>query len=387
MAENPFGDPREPQSFTAAFTRGISPLFGPESAGQSAVIDPLQPVSMTAALTQQGLFSLGSLWQPGAYLSAVNASLAKILGDTGPRYNPKLKLPVGNPSDGADTSGIEKWKPLLLEAQAKTGVPWEVLGAIMAIESGGNPDAVSSQGAVGLMQIMPQYHQERANKYGGNLKDPRTNILTAADFLAELYKRYGSWEKAAAAYFGAIDSQGNITGAQDATGTSGYEYVKRFTGTLAKLRGVSNAQVSAGSPGATAPGRSGWFWNIFGGSRYPVTQEFHNYNPGMYSSGYHTGIDVGVPMNTRLYAPVAGTVVIAGNYGGYGNAVGIRLDDGRLLILGHLNQVTVQPGQRVNPGTLVGLSGNTGYSTGPHTHVELRDPAGNPIDPRQLLTM
>lgn len=300
----------------------------------------------------------------------------------GPTTQRVEALPTGDAMQGKEISGVLRWKPLLQEAERQFGVPWEVLGAIMAIESGGNPNATSPAGAVGLMQIMPNYHAGRAAKYGGNLWDPRTNVFTAADFLRELYKKYGSWDKAAAAYFGAVDAYGNITGARDAVGTSGHQYVTLFRNTLARLRGgsevqgLSNVAVSAGS-----------FWSIFGGMRFPITQSYGNYNPGLYRSGHHTGIDIGTPMGTRLYSPFAGTVVQAGWNGGYGNSVTIRLPNGHLLLLGHLSSVSVKPGQQVGPGTLLGLSGNTGYSTGPHVHVEMRDPSGRVVNPANYLTM
>ena len=286
------------------------------------------------------------------------------------------RLPSGNPQYGADISGVLQWKPLLEEAERRFGVPWQVLGAIMAIESGGNPKVRSPQGAIGLMQIMPNYHAGRAAKYGGDLWDPRVNVFTAADFLAELYRRYGSWEKAAAGYFGAIDARGNITGARDALGTTGYQYVERFRNTLAKLQGTSSTIGKA---------VLGSVWTIFGGQRFPITQEYANYNPGMYRSGYHTGIDIGVPIGTRLFSPFRGVVVQAGWNGGYGNSVTIRLDDGKILLLGHLSAVAVRPGQRVDAGTFLGLSGNTGYSTGPHVHLEMRDASGKIINPRNYL--
>ena len=285
-------------------------------------------------------------------------------------------LPTGNPQEGADISGVLQWKPLLEEAERQFGVPWQVLGAIMAIESGGNPQARSPAGAVGLMQVMPNYHAGRAAKYGGNLWDPRVNVFTAADYLAELYRRYGSWDKAAAAYFGAIDAQGNITGARDALGTTGFQYVEKFRNTLARLQNL-------GQPaGAVVQGS---VWTIFGGQRFPITQEYANYNPRMYRGGYHSGIDIGVPSGTRLYSPFRGVVVQAGWNGGYGNSVTIRLDDGKVLILAHLAAVAVRPGQRVEPGAFLGLSGNTGYSTGPHVHIEMRDATGKIVNPRNYL--
>lgn len=292
------------------------------------------------------------------------------------------RLSLGDPTQGKDVSGVLRWKPLLQEAEREFGVPWEVLGAIMAIESGGNPNAKSPAGAVGLMQIMPNYHANRAAKYGGNLWDPRVNVFTAADLLRDLYKRYGSWDKAVAAYFGAIDAYGNITGARDAVGTSGHQYVALFRNTLARLREGSGVQGLS-----TVPVSAGSLWSLFGGVRFPITQNYGNYNPGLYRSGHHTGIDIGTPVGTRLYSPFAGTVVQAGWNGGYGNSVTIRLPNGYILLLGHLSSVSVKPGQRVNPGVFLGLSGSTGYSTGPHVHVEMRDPSGRVVNPANYLTM
>jgi len=265
-----------------------------------------------------------------------------------------------------------KWKSDIEYAAQQHGVPWELLAAIVAVESGGNPNAVSPAGAVGLAQVMPQYHAQRAAKYGGDLSDPRVNLLVAAEILAENYKRYGSWDKAIAAYFGAIDAYGNITDAKDAIGTSGTQYVKLVKGYWDVFSG-----------------KKGNLWSITGGKQYPLTQEFgateFARTSGYYQGGQHPGIDIGVPMGTAIYAPVSGVIEVAGNYGGYGMAVGIRTQDGHFILLGHLSEVSVRPGQTVTPGTLVGKSGNTGVSTGPHLHVEVRDPGGKSIDPRLYL--
>ncbi len=107
----------------------------------------------------------------------------------------------------------------------------------------------------------------------------------------------------------------------------------------------------------------------------------------MYSSGYHSGIDVGTPMGTALYAPSSGTVVQAGWNGGYGLSVTIQFADGSRMILGHLSSLNVKPGQQVGKGTLLGLSGNSGYSTGPHVHVEMRDAQGNLVNPANYFVL
>ncbi len=272
--------------------------------------------------------------------------------------------------------GALKWEKEIKAAAERHNVPWELLAAIVAVESGGNPEAVSIAGAIGLAQVMPQYHSQRAAKYGGNLADPQTNLMVAAEILAENYQRYGSWDKAVAAYFGAIDARGNITGAKDAYGTSGPQYVSQVLAYWNQLKGRNS------SGGSTA----GSLWVVTGGKEYPITQEFGHTEfartSGYYANQWHPGIDIGVPLGTPLYAPVSGTIEIAGPYGGYGNAVGIRTADGYFLLLGHLDSVAVTPGQSVQVGTFIGKSGNTGASTGPHLHIEVRTPDGRIIDPR-----
>ncbi|HEX2282342.1 MAG TPA: C40 family peptidase [Thermomicrobiales bacterium] len=145
-------------------------------------------------------------------------------------------LPTGGFSEGMEhLEGTGQWMDLILQASVESGVPWQVLVAIMGIESGGNPQTLSPVGAVGLMQVMPQYWQETANRWGSDLWDPWVNIRTSAEILTQGYLQWGSWDKAAAAYFGAIDAAGNITDAADAFGTTGHAYVDRFNNNLIAL--------------------------------------------------------------------------------------------------------------------------------------------------------
>lgn len=145
-------------------------------------------------------------------------------------------MPVGGfGPDLAHLNGTAQWMDLVLQASVESGVPWQVLIAIMGIESGGNPQTLSPVGAVGLMQVMPQYWQDTATRWGEDLWDPWVNIRTAAEILTQGYLQWGTWEQAAAAYFGAIDDQGNITTDIDAFGTSGLVYVDRFKNNLIVL--------------------------------------------------------------------------------------------------------------------------------------------------------
>lgn len=109
--------------------------------------------------------------------------------------------------------------------------------------------------------------------------------------------------------------------------------------------------------------------------KFPVngflTQNFH--------SG-HIGLDFGVVVGTPVQSTIEGKVTYAGwNNEGYGNLV--IVDNGSCkTYYAHLSEIPVTAGQTVQKGDVIGLSGNTGNSTGPHLHYEVRM-NGQPIDP------
>jgi len=109
---------------------------------------------------------------------------------------------------------------------------------------------------------------------------------------------------------------------------------------------------------------------------YKVTQGFGE-NPGIYARfglAGHNGIDFGVPQCTEVKAAAPGMVMKVGtDPNGYGNYV--KIDHGGYQTLyGHLRNWTVKLNDLVDVGDVIGLSGNTGFSTGPHLHFELRVP-------------
>ncbi len=100
------------------------------------------------------------------------------------------------------------------------------------------------------------------------------------------------------------------------------------------------------------------------------------------ASTNHQGVDIAVPTGTAVMASCGGTVTIAGWQRGYGNVVYITHPDGRETRYGHLSKCLVSPGQTVTQGQRIALSGNTGNSTGPHLHFEIRIGGGavNPLN-------
>ncbi len=86
---------------------------------------------------------------------------------------------------------------------------------------------------------------------------------------------------------------------------------------------------------------------------------------------FHPGIDFAGPWGSAVHATAPGTVVFAGNRGGYGNMVEIDHGFGIRTRYAHLSKITVRQGMKVAKGATVGQVGSTGRSTGPHVHYEV----------------
>lgn len=91
---------------------------------------------------------------------------------------------------------------------------------------------------------------------------------------------------------------------------------------------------------------------------------------GFYKSGFHNGIDFGIPIGTSILAAADGKVIAIGNNGkyAYGRYVAIDHGNGLVTMYGHLSSVTRKLGEKVKRGDTIAKSGNTGNSTGPHLH-------------------
>ena len=131
------------------------------------------------------------------------------------------------------------------------------------------------------------------------------------------------------------------------------------------------------------------------GDSFVLTSPFGSRrNPFTKASDFHAGIDLAAPVGLPVYAPGDGVVSFAGRYSPrqsvawwrYGNLVAVRNGERFITLYGHLSEVKVRPGQRVQQGDVIGTVGNTGWSTNPHLHYEVRrlDEEGRfqPVDPR-----
>ena len=95
----------------------------------------------------------------------------------------------------------------------------------------------------------------------------------------------------------------------------------------------------------------------------------------------HAGDDFAVPIGTDLVSMSSGTVTFAGEESGYGVLVKIRYWDGTTSYYAHMSGISVADGDIVEPGDVVGQSGNSGHSTGPHLHLEIHPDDGAAVDP------
>jgi len=138
----------------------------------------------------------------------------------------------------------------------------------------------------------------------------------------------------------------------------------------ARLAGV-NVQPA----GAVRKGSGRFIWPVNGTFTSPF---------GYRWGRLHAGIDIAVPEGTPIRAADGGTVAIAGWTGGYGNYTCVNHGGGVSTCYGHQSRIGVSVGQSVSQGQVIGYSGNTGNSTGPHVHFEVRI-GGNPVDPMGYL--
>ncbi len=148
----------------------------------------------------------------------------------------------------------------------------------------------------------------------------------------------------------------------------------------------AKAKKAAAKP-AAAKTASSWVDPV---KKYKLSASFAQ--AGNLWSSTHSGQDFAVSSGTQVVATHGGTVVKTGGNGAgdgpaYGNAVVIKHSNGTYSQYAHLSRVDVKPGQVVKTGQRIALSGNTGNSSGPHLHFEIRTSAnyGSAVDPVAFL--
>ena len=118
-------------------------------------------------------------------------------------------------------------------------------------------------------------------------------------------------------------------------------------------------------------------WPVSG----PITSDF---GPRRAFARFHNGVDIAAEPATACRVAAAGTIVSVGWQNGYGKTVIVDHGHGIHTLYGHLSSIGVSRGQRVEQGTVLGLTGTTGHVSGPHLHYEILV-NGRPVDPGPYL--
>jgi murein DD-endopeptidase MepM/ murein hydrolase activator NlpD len=138
---------------------------------------------------------------------------------------------------------------------------------------------------------------------------------------------------------------------------------------------VAGALQGSLPPGPIKQGSGQLIWPVNGTFTSPF---------GMRWGRLHAGIDISVPEGTPIRAADSGTVVLMGWVGGYGNYTCVQHTGSMSTCYAHQSSFATQNGASVSQGQVIGYSGNTGNSTGPHLHFEVRI-NGSPVDPMGYL--
>lgn len=281
--------------------------------------------------------------------------------------------------------------PLLERAGEETTKPVQAAGpekkAGIDIKSGVNPAAASG----GPVQIAALWktrteslgisHADKADKMfvaiNKSLRSIEQDQLTKLETLAEgAYETADAISEALASAGLEIDidyGKSDVGGPLVALDRSQIfdTRVKELDAALRKLGDVKDKARSL--PIANpAPGR-------------PITSRFGmRRDPIIGAAALHSGMDFRAGVGTAIRATAPGTVVSAGWAGGYGRMVEIEHEGGFSTRYAHMSKIDVREGQRITRGQVIGKSGNTGRSTGPHLHYEVRQ-HGAAVDPLRFI--
>ena len=248
-----------------------------------------------------------------------------------------------------------------------------IIGNLQA-ESGANLDHTADTGDGGNAYGIAQWNRVASPDRVANFERYMGVPLRGSSFRKQL--EFITWELRNTENRADVRLRATTTAADAAAVFD--QYYERSDGT-ARARRIEYANAIAmlqlaPSSSTSMTGGVGTISSNYGMRRHPITGRMR----------MHAGIDIrGISQGTPIYAAMAGTIALAGRAGGYGNAVYINHADGSSTRYAHLHSIApgITRGARVAQGAKLGGAGTTGLSTGVHLHFEIRNRAGEPINP------
>ncbi|MEN8164304.1 MAG: M56 family metallopeptidase [Acidobacteriota bacterium] len=295
------------------------------------------------------------------------ASIVTVMGDNDP-------LPSWLPQD------VSRWAPLLEAASKSHDLPPALLGLMTLVESGGDPEARSTRGATGLLQVMPATGRSIAEERGlgeVDLSDPEVNLDLGAWYLARQLETFdGDLQLALAAYNGGPERARRWSENSEPLSAETTAYVALLTKMWHEREADESMAYQA-------------WWNRLNSVRvarmlHPLPAARVSQAFGKNHRGSHKGVDLVAPTGTPILAPMDGEVIAVSDDTTAGKAVVIRHGVGLETRYHHLDAIDVKLGDRLGAGESLGRVGSTGVSTGPHLHFEVRE-NGVAVDPMTFL--
>lgn len=265
---------------------------------------------------------------------------------------------LGSGNTGLNTAAIPQallqWDSIVEPAAARYNLDPALVYAVMQEESGGDPNAVSSAGAIGLMQVMP------FNDPNGNLYDPTENVNVGCSILrGDLDANNQDLDQALQSYNG-----GSYRGPDTAA------YAANVEALYAQYSGGSAPTTPTTTESAGQQAAVNAFFNQatltqgFGCTGFALEPAYGN------CPHFHMGKDYAGPDGIALPSVVNGTVSLASEVSnGYGIQVDVDFGNGCYCKYGHMRGTAVQVGDVVSIGDTLGWQNNTGASTGSHVHI------------------